>query len=109
MITLPYASARDAERPLVGRSLAMRQVRAEISRVAPQSTTVLLTGESGTGKELAARAIHERSPCRQGPFQPGAELLERVGVHVFFAQAVRWVRPFAIREFKLLRTHVAVS
>jgi transcriptional regulator with PAS, ATPase and Fis domain len=30
--------------------------------------TVLLTGESGTGKELAARALHDESTRRRGPF-----------------------------------------
>ncbi|MDI1290334.1 MAG: sigma-54 dependent transcriptional regulator [bacterium] len=30
--------------------------------------TVLITGESGVGKEVAARAVHELSPRREGPF-----------------------------------------
>jgi two-component system response regulator HydG len=39
-----------------------------IDQVANSSATVLVQGESGTGKELVARAIHERSPRRAGPF-----------------------------------------
>lgn len=39
-----------------------------IDQVAPFETTVLILGESGTGKEVAARAIHQRSPRRDGPF-----------------------------------------
>jgi two-component system nitrogen regulation response regulator NtrX len=46
---------------LVGESVAMRQVRALIARVAPTEARVLLTGESGTGKELAAAAVHSAS------------------------------------------------
>src|SRR5205809_1642050 len=38
-----------------------------VQQVADSSATVLVQGESGTGKELVARAIHERSPRRQGP------------------------------------------
>lgn len=54
--------------PLLGRSVAMRRVFELIERVAAAPTTVLLTGESGTGKEVAARAVHELSPRRDGPF-----------------------------------------
>jgi two-component system response regulator FlrC len=39
-----------------------------IDKVARTTATVLLLGESGTGKEVAARAIHERSERRRGPF-----------------------------------------
>jgi two-component system NtrC family response regulator len=53
---------------LLGASPPMRDVFRQIERVAPSSTTVLVTGESGSGKELVARAIHERSRRRAGPF-----------------------------------------
>jgi two-component system, NtrC family, response regulator AtoC len=53
---------------LEGRSEPLVALKRQISRVAPVSTTVLLTGESGTGKELVARAIHELSPRAPLPF-----------------------------------------
>jgi len=53
---------------LVGNSRPMQEVFVLIRQVAPSKAAVLLTGESGTGKELAARAIHELSPRRAGPF-----------------------------------------
>src|SRR5438876_2170958 len=46
---------------IVGSSEALRKVLAEVSRVAPTDSTVLIQGETGTGKELIARAIHTRS------------------------------------------------
>jgi two-component system response regulator AtoC len=46
----------------------MRPVLDIITRAAASTTTVLVRGESGTGKELAARAIHDLSPRRAGPF-----------------------------------------
>jgi two-component system response regulator HydG len=39
-----------------------------ITRVSSSEATVLIMGESGTGKELVARAIHEESDRRNGPF-----------------------------------------
>jgi formate hydrogenlyase transcriptional activator len=46
---------------IVGSSEALRNVLAQVSRVAPTDSTVLIQGETGTGKELIARAIHNRS------------------------------------------------
>src|SRR5439155_13880878 len=46
---------------IVGYSEGLRQVLAQVSRVAPTDSTVLVLGETGTGKELIARAIHNRS------------------------------------------------
>jgi formate hydrogenlyase transcriptional activator len=46
---------------IIGSSPALRRVLAQVSKVAPTDSTVLILGESGTGKELIARAIHNRS------------------------------------------------
>jgi DNA-binding NtrC family response regulator len=63
-------SGSELSRPILGESPAARQLRALIDRVAATDATVLMLGESGTGKELVARAIHERSKRRSGPFVP---------------------------------------
>ncbi|QRK12870.1 sigma-54-dependent Fis family transcriptional regulator [Archangium violaceum] len=52
----------------VGQSTAMAEVQALLTRAATGTATVLLRGESGTGKELAAKAVHDASPRRGGPF-----------------------------------------
>ena len=44
-------------RPLIGNSVAFREVTEAIAMVAPVDSTVLLLGETGTGKEVIARAI----------------------------------------------------
>jgi PAS domain S-box-containing protein len=46
---------------IVGSSEALRKVIAQVSKVAPTDSTVLISGETGTGKELVASAIHKRS------------------------------------------------
>jgi transcriptional regulator with PAS, ATPase and Fis domain len=46
---------------IVGSSPALQAVLAQVAKVAPTDSTVLITGETGTGKELIARAIHKRS------------------------------------------------
>jgi DNA-binding NtrC family response regulator len=53
---------------MVGASSAMRDIYAQIDKIAASRSTVLVRGESGTGKELVARAIHYRSPRRDQPF-----------------------------------------
>jgi DNA-binding NtrC family response regulator len=53
---------RTHARKLVGNSLAIKQLRELIARVAVANPPVLIQGESGTGKELVADAIHESSP-----------------------------------------------
>ena len=53
---------------LLGHGPAMRAAFAILERAAKTDTTVLVLGESGTGKELAARALHDRGPRRDGPF-----------------------------------------
>jgi PAS domain S-box-containing protein len=46
---------------IVGESPVLQGVLANVVKVAPADSTVLITGETGTGKELIARAIHKRS------------------------------------------------
>jgi two-component system nitrogen regulation response regulator NtrX len=53
---------------LVGFGAAMKKLLAQIDKVAGSETRVCILGETGTGKELVARAIHERSFRRDGPF-----------------------------------------
>ncbi len=67
---LPQSQPRREDRTagVVGTSQALRAVLRQIETVAATDTTVLLQGETGTGKERLARALHELSPRRDGPF-----------------------------------------
>ena len=53
---------------LLGASAAMRQLRAQLKKIAPANSRVLITGPMGAGKELAARTLHEFSLRATGPF-----------------------------------------
>src|SRR5438093_1363308 len=53
---------------IIGHSPALNSALAEVQRVAPTDSTVLVLGETGTGKELIARAIHNISPRCGRPF-----------------------------------------
>jgi len=49
-------------------SAKMRNVMRLVAKVAPTTSTVLITGETGTGKDVIARAIHYNSRRKDGPF-----------------------------------------
>jgi len=53
---------------MLGNSPAIRSAFESIRKVATTDAPVLLLGESGTGKEMAARAIHQGSARKDGPF-----------------------------------------
>ncbi len=53
---------------MVGASAVMRGLFETLRRVAPSEGRVLITGENGTGKELIARALHQHSKRKSGPF-----------------------------------------
>jgi PAS domain S-box-containing protein len=53
---------------LISRSPAMRRIFDVLPQIAESEATVLVQGETGTGKELLARALHDLSKRRKGPF-----------------------------------------
>ncbi len=53
---------------IVGETSGLKPVMERVNLVAASDVPVLILGETGTGKEVVARAIHMRSPNRQGPF-----------------------------------------
>jgi hypothetical protein len=55
---------------VVGSSVAMRRVLADLVRLATVRGAVMFRGETGTGKDLLARALHDLSARRARPFVP---------------------------------------
>ena len=53
---------------IVGKSESMQSLFSILPDVAASAASVLICGESGTGKDLIARALHDMSPRRKGPF-----------------------------------------
>jgi two-component system, NtrC family, nitrogen regulation response regulator NtrX len=60
--------AKVGRHEIVWRSEAMRRVMSQVARVAAGESRVCILGETGTGKELIARAVHDASPRKNGPF-----------------------------------------
>ena len=65
---LRSAVDKSDEVAIVGVSRKMEELSRMIRRVAAIDVNILITGESGTGKELVARALHQKSNRRSGPF-----------------------------------------
>jgi transcriptional regulator with GAF, ATPase, and Fis domain/tetratricopeptide (TPR) repeat protein len=55
---------------IIGKSEGIRHVIGQIRQVAPTDSSVLVVGETGVGKELIAKAIHNLSKRKDGPFIP---------------------------------------
>jgi two-component system, NtrC family, nitrogen regulation response regulator NtrX len=60
--------ARVGRHEIVWKSDAMRRVMAQVDRAAPGESRICILGPTGTGKEMIARAIHDKSGRRAGPF-----------------------------------------
>ncbi len=63
-MAIPYLGSTN----LLGESGAIKEVFVKIKKVAPTDANVLILGENGTGKDLIAKAIHENSLRKAGPF-----------------------------------------
>ncbi len=61
-------SGRKSYGPLIGEAPSMQRLFTLMERLEGSLVNVLIEGESGTGKELIARALHEHSLCKSGPF-----------------------------------------
>jgi hypothetical protein len=64
----PSSEIAAAQAVLLGESLAVRRLRAQVERIGPYFRTAIVRGEAGTGKRLIAQTLQEASPLRDGPF-----------------------------------------
>lgn len=69
----PSKAATDVEKyiesfNMVGASEQTKYVCSLVDRFAQRPELILLRGENGTGKEVVAKAVHEKSKVRGGPF-----------------------------------------
>jgi hydrogenase-4 transcriptional activator len=66
---LIVGDSRIGDERLIGGDTGLAAVMARARVVSRSTAPVLLFGETGTGKEIIARAIHEHSTFRSGPFR----------------------------------------
>ena len=53
---------------LISSNPGLQSVWRAVQMVARTHSSVLIHGETGTGKELVARAVHDESPRKHGPY-----------------------------------------
>ncbi len=73
LLLMSDAGLADEEGPVLFHDMwtqdpGMKRMFRVVQRVAEDDVTVLVRGETGAGKELVARAVHDLSPRREGPF-----------------------------------------
>ncbi len=62
------ASSQDVFAGMIGECPAMKELKAQMMRVAATDANVLITGENGTGKDVVAHALHLLSDRARKPF-----------------------------------------
>lgn len=86
---------------LNGNSVAINTVRANLKRVAPTGSRVLITGAPGVGKEIAARMIHQWSTRADAPFVVVSAAMmspERVEEELFGSEVDGVARPGLLEQ-----------
>jgi two-component system, NtrC family, response regulator PilR len=66
----PSVAVEQSDDPILGKSPAIVQLRAQIAKLARSQAPLYISGESGSGKELVARRIHALGPRAHHPFVP---------------------------------------
>lgn len=64
----PILSSQDVFARMIGECPAMKNLKAQMMRVAATDANVLITGENGTGKDVVAHALHQLSGRANKPF-----------------------------------------
>ena len=64
----PILSSQDVFARMIGECPAMKNLKAQMMRVAATDANVLITGENGTGKNVVAHALHQLSDRANKPF-----------------------------------------
>ncbi len=67
-LRLALSDRHELSARLVGQSPSMSRLREQIGALAATKADVLILGETGAGKEVVARALHDLSSRRNGPF-----------------------------------------
>jgi formate hydrogenlyase transcriptional activator len=67
-VNVIHLDQTSAKHELVGSTQGLRNVWKSVQMVARTDSAVLIQGETGTGKELVAKAIHEESLRKRGPY-----------------------------------------
>jgi transcriptional regulator with GAF, ATPase, and Fis domain len=66
--SLDRRSSLDPFNDIVGSSPRIRELIADLGRIAPTDVTLLIEGETGTGKDLVAECVHQASPRAKRPY-----------------------------------------
>ena len=67
-LRMALAERKELRGRLVGQSAGMQRLQEQVAALSGLQADVLILGETGSGKEVVARALHDLSSRRNGPF-----------------------------------------